>query len=79
MDGMSRKKRREKIYAAKNRLAYLDAVRPLIQPVAEAFFAGRFDRRGAALLLPGLVARFLPTLDFRNWEKIRAWAETVFA
>ena len=63
----------------KNRLAYLDAVRPLVKPVAEAFFAGRFDRRGAALLLPRLVARFVPTLDFRNWEKIRAWAETVFA
>jgi len=59
----------------KNRRAYLDAVRPLLQPVAEGFFAGRFDRRGAALLLPGLLARLVPTLDFRNWEKIRAWAD----
>lgn len=63
----------------KNRLAYLDAVRPLIQPVAEVFFAGKFDRRGAALLLPGWLARVVPTLDFRDWKKIRAWAQTVLA
>ena len=56
----------------RNRLAYLDAVRPLLQPVAEAYFAGRFDRRGAALMLPGWLARFVPPLDFRNWKKIRA-------
>lgn len=63
----------------KNRLAYLDSVRPLVQPVAEAFFPGRFNRRGAALLLPGLVARFVPIIDLRNWKKIRAWSQTVFA
>jgi menaquinone-dependent protoporphyrinogen oxidase len=60
-----------------NRLAYLNAVRPLLQPVAEGFFAGRFDRRGAALLLPGLLARLVPTLDFRNWENVRAWADSL--
>jgi menaquinone-dependent protoporphyrinogen oxidase len=61
----------------KNRLAYLDAVRPFLQPVAEGFFAGRFDRRGATLLLPGLLARLVPPLDFRNWEKVRAWADSI--
>jgi menaquinone-dependent protoporphyrinogen oxidase len=60
-----------------NRLAYLDKVRPLVQPVAEGFLAGKFDRRGAALLLPGWAARFVPPLDFRNWKKIRAWANRV--
>ena len=60
-----------------NRLTYLDAVRPLAQPVAEGYFAGRFNRRGAKLMLPGLLARFVPTLDFRNWDKIRAWAEDI--
>lgn len=58
-----------------NRLAYLNNVRPLLLSVAEGFFAGKFDRRGAALLLPGWIARFVPPLDFRNWKKIRAWAE----
>jgi menaquinone-dependent protoporphyrinogen oxidase len=60
-----------------NRLAYLDAVRSLLHPVAEGYFAGRFDRRGAALMLPGLLARFVPSLDFRNWREIGAWAESV--
>ena len=57
-----------------HRLAYLNAVRPFLQPMAEGFFAGRFDRRGATLLLPGLLARFIPAQDLRDWKKIRAWA-----
>jgi len=60
-----------------NRRAYLDEVRPLVQPAAEGFFAGKFDRRGAALLMPGLLSRFVPTLDFRNWKKMSAWAESL--
>ncbi len=60
-----------------NRLAYLDAVRPLLQPVDEAFFAGRFDRHGAALMLPGWLARIVPTFDLRDWKKIRAWADSI--
>jgi len=63
----------------RNRLAYLNAIRPLLQPVAEVFFAGRFDRHSAALLLPGWLARFIPTLDFRKWKKIRAWADNLAA
>jgi menaquinone-dependent protoporphyrinogen oxidase len=61
----------------RNRLAYLDEVRALLEPVEEGYFAGRFDRRGAALLLPGLIARFIPPMDFRSWKKIRAWAENI--
>jgi menaquinone-dependent protoporphyrinogen oxidase len=60
----------------RNRLAYLDDVRPLVQPLAEGFFAGKFDRRGAALLLPGLLARVMPPIDLRKWKKIQAWAES---
>jgi len=63
----------------RNRLAYLEAVRPLVHPAAEAFFPGRFNRQGAAMLLPGLVARFVPTIDLRNWDKIRSWSQLVFA
>ena len=63
----------------RNRLAYLDAVRPLVHPAAEAFFPGRFNRQGAAMLLPGLIARFVPTIDLRNWDKIRSWSQLVFA
>ncbi len=59
------------------RLAYLDEIRPLLQPLAEVFFAGRFDRHGAALLFPGLLARVIPSMDFRDWKKIRAWADSI--
>lgn len=52
---------------------------PLVEPVDEALFAGRVNRRGVSLFLPDWLARFFPTLDFRKWDKIRAWAATVFA
>jgi len=61
----------------RKRQAYLDEVRPLVQAVDEAYFAGRFNRRGAALMLPSLLVRFVPPLDLRKWDKIRAWAENV--
>ncbi|MGF1505870.1 MAG: flavodoxin domain-containing protein [Anaerolineae bacterium] len=56
------------------RQAYLDDVRPYVQPVAEGFFAGRFNRRGAAELLPGWAARLVPTIDMRKWDLIGGWA-----
>jgi menaquinone-dependent protoporphyrinogen oxidase len=58
----------------RNRLAYLDAVRSQLQAVDEGYFDGRFDRRGAKKMLPRWVAWMVPTLDLRNWTKIRAWA-----
>jgi menaquinone-dependent protoporphyrinogen oxidase len=60
-------------------LAYLDTVRPYLKTEEEIFFAGRFDKYGAALLLPKLIAWAMPVLDLRDWTKIRAWAKTVFA
>ena len=61
----------------RNRLAYLDEARQYVTPAAEGFFAGKFDRRGAELLLPGLVARFVPPIDMRKWHLIHGWAEEV--
>lgn len=52
-------------------------VRAFVKPVTEVLFAGRIDRRGVALGLPRWLARFVPTLDFRNWDKIRDWAQTL--
>ncbi len=62
------------------RLAYMDEVRSLLQPVDEGYFRGRADRRTYAIFFSGLPAwlcRFIPPIDNRNWEKIRAWAGTV--
>jgi menaquinone-dependent protoporphyrinogen oxidase len=62
----------------KMRLAYLDPIRPLVPHATEVFFAGRFDRRTTAVGVPEWLARLTPTIDRRDWGKIRAWAETVF-
>ena len=59
------------------RLAYLDDIRPFIHPVDATFFAGRFNRKGAKLLLPHIVAFFIPPMDFRQWDEIRAWADAM--
>jgi menaquinone-dependent protoporphyrinogen oxidase len=61
------------------RLTYLDAVRPFVPTDTVAFFAGRFDQRTVAHSGPRWLARLTPTLDYRDWDKIRAWAQTVFA
>jgi menaquinone-dependent protoporphyrinogen oxidase len=61
----------------KMRLSYLDPIRPLVPQASEVFFAGRFDRRTTAFGLPAWLARLTPTVDRRDWGKIRAWAETV--
>lgn len=55
-----------------------DPVRPWVNVVAEVLFAGKVDARGASLFLPGGLARCFPTLDFRDWDAIRHWAQTVF-
>lgn len=61
------------------RLVIFDPVRSLVNCVEEALFAGKVDRRGVSLFLPGWLARFFPTLDFRDWNTVRSWAQTVFA
>lgn len=62
------------------RHAYLDPVRKLVTPAAEAFFAGVGDF-SKINLLERMMAKFVksPVGDFRDWTKIRAWAENVQA
>ncbi len=57
------------------RLAYLDPIRSIVKPDFEGYFAGRFNAHGAMLIMPRGIARFIPTMDFRKWNKIRAWAQ----
>jgi menaquinone-dependent protoporphyrinogen oxidase len=67
--------RGEDAKSEERRLAYLDTVRPLVPMAATAFFAGRFDQRTTAMGLPSWLAHLTPTMDFRDWEAIRAWAQ----
>lgn len=62
------------------RQAYLDTVRPLLQPLDEIYFAGKLDL--STLSLPDrLLARLVKAElgDFRDWNRISAWAQSVFA
>jgi menaquinone-dependent protoporphyrinogen oxidase len=63
-----------------NRRAYLNTVRPLLPPVAEAFFSGAIEPNKLSAL-DRLMVRAVkaPVGDFREWDKIRGWAETVLA
>jgi menaquinone-dependent protoporphyrinogen oxidase len=56
-----------------------DAMRSLVKPTAEVLFAGRVCPRNLSLFLPDWLAQVFPTWDFRDWNKIQSWAQTVFA
>lgn len=62
--------------ARKQREAYLDQLHTLIQPVSEAFFAGKIDMEKLTLS-EKLLAKAVktPVTDLRDWGKIKAWAE----
>lgn len=62
------------------RLAYLDAVRPLVKATQEVYFTGKLDMstlsifdRFVTKMVKGVEA------DNRDWNKIRTFGETVFA
>jgi menaquinone-dependent protoporphyrinogen oxidase len=59
----------------KMRESYVEEIRPLLPRAPVRFFAGRFDSRTTAYGLPKWLARLTPTIDRRDWGKIRAWAE----
>ncbi len=59
------------------RETFSDAVKPYVQPVTEVFFAGRFNRQGAALMMPRWIAPFIPTIDLRKWDLIDTWAKNL--
>jgi len=57
-----------------NRHTFLNELRAYVDPIDEGFFAGRFNRQYAGEVLPSWAARWVPTMDFRNWDKIETWA-----
>ena len=64
----------------KNRLAYIDPVRALVKPNAEAFFAGKLDSSrlsfGARMLCKLMKAT---DRDLREWPVIHTWARGIFS
>jgi menaquinone-dependent protoporphyrinogen oxidase len=62
------------------RSAYLNAVRPLVKPTAEAFFAGKIDFSQLSVferMLCKLTKS--PAGDLRDWPTIRSWSQSIFA
>jgi menaquinone-dependent protoporphyrinogen oxidase len=63
----------------KNRLAYLNAVRPLVNCRAEGYFAGRADLTNQSSFVKWIYRFFKigPEGDCRDWNQIRGWAESL--
>lgn len=61
------------------RLAYLDTVRPLLNPVDEVFFTGRIDLETLSFV-DRLMVKMVrsPIGDFHDWDGIRAWSSAIF-
>ncbi len=62
------------------RLAYLEAVRPLLNQAEEAYFAGKMDFSRLSFLdrfVAGLVKAV--EADHRDWDKIRSWAPAMLS
>ena len=57
---------------------YVAPVREIVQPVSEGMFAGALDyAKIPAAMRAILKARRAPAGDFRDWNAIRAWAESL--
>lgn len=61
------------------RLAYLNTVRPLLNPMDEVFFTGRIDLATLSFV-DRLMVKIVksPIGDFRDWDGIRAWSSAIF-
>lgn len=63
-----------------NRALYTEPVRKIVAPKTETFFAGRLEYARLSLF-----ERFISSVmkaseqDLRDWNKIRAWAESVYS
>jgi len=57
---------------------YLDDLKAIVRPAAEALFAGKMDYRRLPLLFK-LMMRMMKIQegDFRDWAAIRAWAQEI--
>ncbi len=63
-----------------NRQAYLNAVRTLVKPLDEGYFAGNMDLSKLSFA-DRLITKMVKaeTGDQRDWDKINTWATTVLA
>ncbi len=62
-----------------NRAAYTEPIRKIVTPKTEMFFAGRMDFSKLSMF-ELFISKMLKAQeqDLRDWNKIRAWAESVY-
>jgi menaquinone-dependent protoporphyrinogen oxidase len=59
---------------------FLDPVRATLRPFAEGYFGGVVDPKRLSFLESTILkAKGVPTGDFRDWSKIKAWAQSAYA
>ena len=59
---------------------FLEPVRGMLTPAAEGYFAGKVDpKRLSFLENTALKAKGIPQGDFRDWDKIKGWAQSTYA
>lgn len=58
--------------------AYLDPIRAMVKPASEGLFAGVIDPSKVSILDRLIIKAIKPPIgDFRDWDKINAWAESL--
>ncbi len=58
---------------------FVEPVRAVLAPAVEGYFAGMVDpKRLSFLESTMLTLKKVPTGDFRDWDKIRAWAQAAY-
>jgi menaquinone-dependent protoporphyrinogen oxidase len=59
---------------------FLEPVRAVLVPAAEGYFAGKVDPRTLSFLENTMLkSKSVPQGDFRDWDKITAWAQSSYA
>ncbi len=59
---------------------FIEPVRKVLSPVAEGYFAGRVDPTRLSFIENTMLnARHVPQGDFRDWNKITGWAQSMYS
>lgn len=67
----------EEFAGARKHLDRALSKKPWLSPVAVEVFGGRFDPTGLRFPHKNPAMKKIPPADIRDWEAIRAWAETL--
>jgi len=59
---------------------FIEPVRAVLTPAAEGYFAGKVDPARLSFVENAMLnAKHVPQGDFRDWNKIRDWAQSIYS